>query len=1002
MIRQILTLTLSLGGAALHGAGNGDFPAIYNTQEETIKPLTPAAAVAELRLPEGFEATLFAGEPDVHQPIGMTFDSRGRLWVAENFTYSEVAVNFADDLYDRILILEDKDGDGRHDERKVFWDQGKQLTSVAVGFGGVFALCPPYLLFIPDANGDDVPDGEPDILLDGFDYESNRHTLANGLKWGPDGWLYGRQGIQATSLVGRPAASQEERTAVNGSIWRFHPVRRTFELVAQGTTNPWGADWDEHGELFFINTVIGHLWHAIPGAYFERMYGPPSNPHVYEQIDQVADHVHWDTRETWNEIREGMSSTTSEAGGGHAHTGLMIYQGGNWPEEYRNQMFTLNFHGKRINHDRIVRAGASYGATHRPDFMTSGDPYFRGLDLMFGPDGGVYVSDWSDIGECHDDNGIHRSSGRIYRITYGAVAKPMRTSLAEMSNHELVKLLDHPNEWFPRRSRLVLQERKAAGKELGDTAAELRRIVSGVENSTRLRLRALWALNAIRGTEPDLLRTLLRDENEHIRVWAIRLLVDEKPPAAGILQDFAEMARTDRSGLVLCYLASALQRIPVGEPSWAIGRALAIRGEFEGDRVLPLLTWYGVERLIPTSSSQTVELIQTSQFPRLQQFATRLVFAELEQQREAAKGIVSLLGKKSALRLPVLRGMIQALRGIGNPQAPANWADVAPLLFRGDDATITGLALELDARFGSASAREKLRELVLNPAAGIDARRQALELLQELRDPGLAGILEEALAEEALAAHAGRALVALGAENTPELLLARMKTLGESTRRELIPALISRASFAEELLQAVHRGEVAPREISASDLRQLRSYTEPEVQALVGLIWPGGDGAEATEARFARFRALLTPENLAKGDLRRGEEIYQVSCGACHKLYGEGGTIGPELTGSGRHELEYLLENILAPSRVVPEAFRVSNVTTKDERVLNGIVRERTDRTLKLQTIAEEMVLPLPEVESIQASQLSMMPDGLLDGLTEQQVLDLFRYLMSSAPPPNQ
>ena len=231
--------------------------AIYNTQTESIPLLKPQEALTKFRLPAGFEATLFAGEPDVQQPIGMALDARGRLWVAENYTYSEAAVNWDVRLHDRIVILEDTNGDGHFDKRTVFWDRAQKLTGIALGFGGVYAICPPRLLFIPDRNGDDVPDAEPQVLLDGWEDGAIRHTIANGLKWGPDGWLYGRHGIQATSRVGKPGTPPEKRVPINVGMWRYHPQTGAFEVVAEGGTNPWGHDWDDYGQLGQAN-----VWRA--------------------------------------------------------------------------------------------------------------------------------------------------------------------------------------------------------------------------------------------------------------------------------------------------------------------------------------------------------------------------------------------------------------------------------------------------------------------------------------------------------------------------------------------------------------------------------------------------------------------------------------------------------------------------------------------------------------------------------------------------------------------
>ncbi|HEX7376406.1 MAG TPA: PVC-type heme-binding CxxCH protein, partial [Pirellulales bacterium] len=364
-----------------------------NTQQETIPLLTPEQALAAVDVPKGFRVSLFASDPEVRQPIAMAFDTRDRLWVAECYSYVKSNA-FDTEQRDRVLIFEDTDHDGKADRRTVFWDRAQRLTSVEVGFGGVWVLCPPQLLFIPDADRDDRPDGEPIVVLDGW--ATTGHTFANGLRWGPDGWLYGRQGIQGVSHVGAPGTPDEERTPVNCGIWRFHPQRKAFEMVCHGTTNPWGMDWDDHGELFFINTVIGHLWHAVPGAHFRRMYGEDLRPQLYELIEQTADHVHWDAGEDWTATRKQLSDATSRTGGGHAHTGLMIYLGENWPQEYRGELFTLNLHGRRINHDHLERAGATYVGRHRPDLMSFGDPWFRPIDLAYGGGGGVYVLDWSD------------------------------------------------------------------------------------------------------------------------------------------------------------------------------------------------------------------------------------------------------------------------------------------------------------------------------------------------------------------------------------------------------------------------------------------------------------------------------------------------------------------------------------------------------------------------------------------------------------------------------
>jgi putative membrane-bound dehydrogenase-like protein len=997
-LTHLLLGMLLVSGTRVAGGESGSFPEIYNTQPETIPLLQPEEALKRMRLPPGFHATLFAGEPDVRQPIAMTFDARGRLWVAENYTYSEASINYDPKLRDRLLIFEDTNGDGHFDKQTVFWDQAERLTSIAVGFGGVFATCPPYLLFIPDRNGDDVPDGPPEILLDGFEYEKARHTVANGLKFGPDGWLYGRHGIQATSTVGKPGAPAEARIRLNACIWRYHPTRHVFELVTQGTTNPWGSDWDENGELFFINTVIGHLWHAQPGAYFKRMYGEPFDPYIYELIDQTADHFHWDTREGWSDIRKGTSSSTSAAGGGHAHSGLLIYQGDNWPAEYRNEFFMLNYHGKRINHDHVERQGAGYVGHHATDFMFMDDPWFRGIDLLSGPDGGVYVSDWSDIGECHDNDGVHRTSGRIYKITYRQPTNHFQGDLSKLDNTELVKLQTHPNEWFVRGARQVLQERASRGADMRAAHGALLKMFAGTQDASR-KLRALWALYVTGGAKLEWVRAQLGASDEHLRVWAIRLLVDEQSPPADVVSQFTRMARQDRSGLVVAYLASALQRMPE-EQRWPLALALCSRGEFSEDKVLPLMIWYGIEPAVGKTPDRAVELIQQSAIGKVRALAVRRIAASANDDARARTALGQVLASRDLNAPDVLQGMSAGFEGQVLVRAPEEWAKVKPQLVNGADEKVRLLAREVDARFGSDESKAALVAAVDDPHQEKSARRRCLDVLVQTKSAALERVLPKLINDPELGPAAMRGMAALDLPGSTELLLKKFTELSQTERQQAIQSLITRPASAAALVDAVQHGKVPKQEIDATAQRQLRSLPDPALQEKVNLLWPQSDTSpDATRQLFARYKKLLTQQNLSQADPSRGHTVFQQTCAICHRLYGEGAQIGPDLTGADRHNLDYLLENILTPSAIVPESYRVSMVSLKDERVLNGIIVSKTPDTVALQTPSEKLTLPMSEVESMRESQLSLMPEGLLDSLKEPQVLDLISYLMSSNPP---
>jgi putative membrane-bound dehydrogenase-like protein len=595
---------------------------VRNTQNPADKPLSPEESLRRITVPEGFQVTLFAAEPEVAQPISMSWDERGRLWVAECYSYEKSSGPWKSPVRDRILIFEDTDGNGRFNERKVFWDQAKNLTSVLPGFGGVFACSTPQLILIPDRDRDDVPDGEPIVLLDGWNDGGIGHCVFNGLMWGPDGWIYGQQGIQGESLVGRPGAPKSERRRFNGGIWRFHPTRHVFEVVAEGTTNPWGLDFDDHGQAFFSNCVIGHLWHLIPGAHYKRMYGQDFTPNTYALIGECSDHKHY-AGGSWQKSGDG-SIEHMRLGGGHAHAGAMIYMGGNWPEPYRGTIFMHNIHGRRLNQDILEQRGSGYVARHGTDFMYAEDPWFRGVALNYGPDGAVYLSDWHDLGECHDNDGVHRTSGRIYRISYGPAKKPGNLDLSTLPDEALVEMQSHQNEWFVRQARRILQERAAAGKDLSRAHHDLRAMLQSGTGVPR-QLRALWALYVSGGIGESGLEQLLEHPNEHLRAWGVRLLVEAPPPSATSIQKFESLSRSEPSPLVRLFLASALQRIP-GPDRWRIVEGLCTHPDGE-DANLPLMIWYGLEPVVASDRARALQLAGSSKIPLIRQHLVRRLAA---------------------------------------------------------------------------------------------------------------------------------------------------------------------------------------------------------------------------------------------------------------------------------------------------------------------------------------------------------------------------------------
>ena len=594
------------------GQETGLPPGIVNSQDPRDIPDAPQKSEAAMEVPEGFHVTLVAAEPQIHQPIAFDFDDRGRLWVVECFSHPEwKAVG-----QDRVVILEDSDGDGRADRRQVFWNQGRYLTGIAYGYGGVFLCNTPDLIFVPDSDDDGRPDGPPEVLLEGWSHR-NRNNVFNNLCFGPDGWLYGAVGQDQPFRVGPPGTPEEDRAVLSRGIWRYHPRDRQFEVVALGAVNPWGLDFNEVGDGFFTNCVLPHLWHLIRGAYYERRPGERDHALAYERIGPICDHRHWGEG-PWTSSRGGRGSH-HQAGGGHAHTGAAIYLADQWPAPFRGLFYTGNLHGNRINRDTLERRGSSYVARHRPDFLMAHSPWFRCLSQKVGPDGSMYITDWHDVGECHDNDGSHRSSGRLYRVSFGQ-PPTVQVALATASDEELGELLEHANAWYRRRARRLLQERSERTPAPRLKAALHQRFRQADDVVSRLEI--LWALYGMEQAEDAWLQTLLGDADPYIRSWAVRLLVDRGAPSSEAQQALVRLGRTDASAYVRLSLASALPHLSKTQ-RWQLAGHLAGHAEDADDAAIPPMIWYGVADDVVAQPEQAIGLLRVSAMPRLTRWIAR-------------------------------------------------------------------------------------------------------------------------------------------------------------------------------------------------------------------------------------------------------------------------------------------------------------------------------------------------------------------------------------------
>ncbi|MEC9092650.1 MAG: PVC-type heme-binding CxxCH protein [Planctomycetota bacterium] len=987
--------------------------AILNTEKNTAGFLKPTDSLKALKLPAGFAATLFAAEPDIRQPIAATTDAKGRLWVCENYTYSDSKVNFDLNLNDRIVILEDQDNDGAFDKRVVFWDQGKRLTSVALGFGGVYVACAPNLLFIPDRDQDDQPDGPAEVLLDGWNDDAVRHNIVNGLMWGPDGWLYGRHGIMATSFVGKPGASRSQRIAINCGIWRFHPIHRKFEVVAHGTTNPWGMDYNNNGDLFMINTVIGHFWHVVPGARYDRMYGSHFNPYTYHTIQQTADHYHWNKSggESWSDTKKiGVTSETDRLGGGHAHCGLLYYGDDTWPEKYRDTIFTCNLLGHRINNDRIEKKGNGFVGKHNPDFAKTSDHWFRGIELVRSHDQGFYLLDWQDSGECHENDGVHRTSGRIYKVVYGK-NQLVAPDLDLLDNETLVGLLSR-DRWHFEKASMVLRRRMAESvpqkSEIVNLARQARDgpTPMGTTGRNVEMFRTMCAgdqgadaLYGEKGLENKLRQLTTEDlrnpgartrQREFMTVWSNEVVLRNRQRLDA--DDFSKLAR-EATPAFRQLIASGLRLL---EPRTRLStaKALVLRPEDKIDNMQSLLIWYGVEPLVVQFPQLSSELAQISRLPEVSELIARRLAEEIEREKIAGALIQLIARSGKETRGRVLEGVAAGLKGRKKISKPAGWDRLMEKLnLTTEEQKITQtIALVL----GDGQTLDQVRKIAEDKQADPRMRGQAFLTLGENRVDGLFELLNQYFGDREVRHYIIEAYGYCDQDSVGRKILNQYRALKPAGKSAAVNTLTKRVNWADQLLNAIAGKRVDKSHLTAWHARQIENLGKADLTAKLEKIWGTVRKTSAEKIKeIEDLKSLISTFNPEREALLAGKKIFEKSCANCHVLFGQGGTIGPDLTGGNRKDLSYLLENIVDPNSSVADTFRSSILELVDGRTLTGVVTRKTPSVIEIQTAEKREIFDRNDIQRVQTTKNSLMPEGLLNTLTREQKQSLLYYLMS-------
>jgi putative membrane-bound dehydrogenase-like protein len=955
----------------------------------------PDIAASKMTTPPGIEVRLFASEPHVRQPVAIDFDDRGRAWVMQYLQYPNPAGltriqvdRYSRTVYDRIppppprgprgddrlTILLDTTGSGRIDRTRDFVTGLNLASAFAFGHGGVYVLQAPWLLFYPDRDGDDVPDDEPEVLLAGFGME-DAHSVANSLTWGPDGWLYGCQGSTVTARI-RGIEFQQ-------GVWRYHPLTRRFELFCEGGGNSWGLDFDRHGNLFYSTNHGGYVMlHGVQGGYYWKSFGkhgPLHNPFALGYFDHVP---HAGFR------------------GGHVSVGGIVYRGDAFPARFRDRYLAADLLGHNVYWHEIVADGSSFRSRHGGELLLSNDTWFAPSDVVLGPDGAVYVADWHDKRTAHPDPDADwdRSNGRIYRIAPKGTKSRTGLDLQKLSSSKLVEMLAHPNDWFVRRARRILAERRDP-----EVIFPLRDAVR-TNRDEHLALESFWAVYVSGGFTDPFAAEVLHHPNPHIRRWTIRFLGDDRKLGPTLARQVIELAGREPHPVVRSQLASSAKRWPA-EVGLPIVRAL-LRHEDARDPHIPLLLWWAVEQHALSALEDVLDLFAGAKGwesavardtiqPRL---LRRLAAAGTA---ESLRGCARLLAaapasQQGALLLALDQGL--ADRPPGLSEVPSALRSLLGKAWH-EDATDAGL-LRVLLRLGDERARRRVLHLACDPHTPVSLRTTMLSALGELgrQDcvPGLLGLIGAREAEEVQLA----ALDALARFERADMavLVGGYRTLTPRVRARVRSVLLGRRAWAWLLVDEVAAGRIDSREVTVADLQPVARFGDVRLEERVRKLW-GRVRSATPEEKLAEVRRLANDLRAGSGDARAGRLLFEKRCGSCHRLHGEGGTLGPDLTHANRQDQHQLLVHIVDPSAVIRKEYLSFTVQTTDGRVLTGLLTEQTPGHVTLVNAQnEKTTIPREKIQETSESPISLMPENLLRDLKPQELRDLFRYLQSDRP----
>lgn len=1012
------------GGALTQKPARAAFDSFHESQrvlgrtEQVHGPsLPPKESAAKMNAFDGLKTELVLSDPQIAQPFHFSFDERGRIWVAQTRQYPYPAGltmlsrdKYYRAVYDRvpaappnhdrgadiISVHEDTDGDGVYDKHKVFAD-GLNMANAAVrGRGGVWVMHVPYLLFYPDKDGDDVPDGPPEVRLTGFGFEDT-HAQANGLAWGLDGWLYGCQGSGTSCRVRRPGIDAPDSPGAHFEgcmVWRYHPETRAFEIFAEGGGNTFGVEFDAQGRAYSgHNGGNTRGWHYVQGGFYLMQgvtpgkFGPPRNPYAFGDLPMMA---------------------TTDPVVRFTHFGAFA-EGSAMPPALAGMLFAIDpLHNEVIASKRIVH-GSTFETKDHGVVVKSSDSAFRPVYIANAPDGSIYVSDMYEFYIAHGQhyqNQIDPTTGRIYRIAGKDAKLEADINLAAKSTEQLIALLGHPNKWHRHTAVRLLGERKDP-----KAALALKNLIA--KDTGLAALNALWALHQSAGIDDATAVLALKHANPSVRSWTARLLGDEYginrnlglPPERKVAQllptnvfdTLVAQAVAEKDAEVRSQFACTARRL-ADVQAFPLVAAVMSHDEDANDPYIPLLCWWVFEARIPSATGDVMEFFKTRALwdePLvMQQVLPRVVrrFA-VDGKRQELLLIAQLLklapGKEQAAQL--LKGFEEAYRGRAMTGLPDELIDAM--------AASGGASLAIRLRQGDAAAVKEVLAIVGDAKAKPEDRLLYARSFGELKNSDAVPVLLKAATTDRSADLRKAAFASLAAYDQDGIASATLDSLPklpETVRAAAFALLSSRAKWTSALMTALQSGKLSLSLVPGDIADHLRMSGDKTVSDAAGKLFPKATTGYDFKKKLAEVEAALKQ---GAGNPYQGEATFMQRCASCHKLFFKGGNIGPDLTIYQRDNLGTMLISIVNPNAEIREGFQFITIETKDGRSIGGFQVDRDNQVTVLRGLdGQDVTLGAKDIKAVTPMGRSLMPEGLLEGLTEQQLRDFFAYLRISHP----